>query len=122
MSNRNPLVDEFMLTLEHPQKAGIERLRSGILDADPRVTEIVKWKAPTFGFAGSDRATMNLRAKTEFQLVLHRGVKRDASEFVFEDGGTLIWLDKDRALYKVPFDGDFGAAGAFVVRWIEATL
>jgi hypothetical protein len=54
-------VAQFMAELDHPLKDGVEMLRSAILGADPGITEHVKWKAPSFRYAGVDRVTFHLR-------------------------------------------------------------
>lgn len=46
--NRHNAVDEFMAGLEQPLKAEIETVRAIILDADKRITERIKWNAPSF--------------------------------------------------------------------------
>ena len=48
MPSRPPSVPALLATLDHPHKAGTERLRAGILALDPR-TEEVKWSAPSSG-------------------------------------------------------------------------
>lgn len=48
MPPRPPIVPVFLSALDHPHKAGIERLRAGILTLDRGITEQVKWNAPSF--------------------------------------------------------------------------
>ena len=57
MTYRSREVDRFMEGLDHPLKEEIERLRAAILGSNERITEHVKWKAPSFRYAGEDRVT-----------------------------------------------------------------
>lgn len=41
-------VDDFIRVLAHPHKDGIEHLRALVKGLDARVTEEVKWNAPSF--------------------------------------------------------------------------
>ena len=49
----NPVVDAWFEAYDNPQKEGVQRVREIILGTDPRVTESIKWKAPTFEFKGN---------------------------------------------------------------------
>jgi hypothetical protein len=75
MPNRSPEVNRFMEELDHPLKGGIERLRAAILASNDRITEHIKWKAPSFCCAGEDRVTFRLYPEDRAQLVFHRGAK-----------------------------------------------
>jgi len=60
VSNRTQEVDRFIERLDHLLKEGIERLRSAILDPNNRITEHVKWNAPSYRYSGEDRLTFRL--------------------------------------------------------------
>ena len=101
MPNRSPEVDRFMKGLNHPLKEEIEQLRAAILDSNDAITEHIKWKAPSFCYAGEDRVTFRLYPAERAQLIFHRGVKvkDDAADFAFEDEtGLLRWVAADRAV------------------------
>jgi hypothetical protein len=101
MPNRSPEVDRFMKGLNHPLKEEIERLRAAILNSNDTITEHIKWKAPSFCYAGEDRVTFRLYPAERAQLIFHRGakVKGDAADFAFEDDtGLLRWVAADRAV------------------------
>jgi hypothetical protein len=101
MPNRSQEVDRFMEGLNHPLKEGVEQLRMAILDSNYQITEHIKWKAPSFCYAGEDRVTFRLYPENRVQLVFHRGakVKSDAGDFAFEDDtGLLRWVADDRAV------------------------
>jgi hypothetical protein len=46
--NDSKAVDEFLSKLKHPLKPVVEAIRSATLSADPRITEGIKWNAPSF--------------------------------------------------------------------------
>jgi hypothetical protein len=47
MPNRSQEVNRFMKRLNHPLKEGVEQLRTVILDSNDRITEHIKWNAPS---------------------------------------------------------------------------
>ena len=47
-ANRNPVVDAWFEKYDNPQKDLVQAVRALILDTDPRITEVIKWQAPTF--------------------------------------------------------------------------
>jgi hypothetical protein len=63
-------VDRFMAALDHPLRAEVQALRDIILAVDDRITEQIKWKAPSFS-CGDYIATFNLRARQHVHLVFH---------------------------------------------------
>lgn len=96
-------VDALMATIDHPDKPGIQTIRSLVLALDPRIREEVKWNAPSF-FIKDHFATFKLRPLSSIQLVLHTGakVKADPKAFVVKDPlGLLKWAAKDRCLLTV---------------------
>lgn len=57
---------------EHPAKDAMQRVRQIILAVDPRMTECIKWKSPTFTFKGN-LASFNPRTKKHVSLMFHTG-------------------------------------------------
>lgn len=116
-----------MEALEHPMKAEIERLRTIVLDSDTRISEQIKWNAPSFGYDGDDRVTMKLHPPDGVRLIFHRGIKpKEDSNFTFEDdSGLLRWAAKDRAVMTFHGMPDVEANAAplkrLVARWMQAT-
>jgi hypothetical protein len=101
MPNRSQEVDRFMKSLNHPLKEGVEQLRTAILDSNDRITEHIKWNAPSFRYAGEDRVTFRLYPEDRVQLIFHRGakVRSDTADFTFDDQtGLLRWVAADRAV------------------------
>jgi len=70
---RNPDVDAWFAAKERPLADAMQRARRLILEADPRVTESIKWQTPTFSFGGNI-ASFN-PAKKQVSLLFHRGAE-----------------------------------------------
>jgi hypothetical protein len=66
------VVDQWFSATEHPQKDLMQAVRRAVLEADPRVTETIKWKSPTFMFNGNI-ASINPQAKSHVSLMFHTG-------------------------------------------------
>jgi hypothetical protein len=120
-------VDAMIAGLQHPMKDGVQQLRAAIIGSNAGITEHVKWKAPSFCFAGEDRVTFRMHPKGLLQLVFHRGakVRADSAEFVFEDGtGLLEWATTDRAVVTLKDQADVDAHQselvALINRWVLA--
>ena len=113
-------VDAYLDALEHTHLAGIRSLRLAILGADPRIVERIKWNAPSFGLGADDLVTMRLAPKDAFQLVLHRGVAKQAGAVSVDDPhGLLDWKAPDRAVVDLA-RADPAAVVALVRAWISA--
>ena len=69
-TNDPKAVDEYLSKLEHPLKAEIEAVRNIIKKADPKISERVKWNAPSF-FFNVDLVTFNPRNESRVHLVFH---------------------------------------------------
>lgn len=121
-------VVEYMNNLQHPLKQEIEEVRKIVLNAEPRLTEHMKWNAPSFCFQDEDRVTFNLQGKGFFRLVFHCGAKKkdnEGKERLFEDTtGLLEWAAVDRAIVKFTDMNDVKAKKEkleeVIAKWIEA--
>jgi hypothetical protein len=67
-------VDEFMSSLEHPQKAVVEAIRGLMLSVGDSVREGLKWNAPSYR-THEYFATTNLRSRMGVGVILHFGAK-----------------------------------------------
>lgn len=67
-------VDAWMAVYDNPQKDLVQAVRLAILDADPRITETIKWQAPTFVYKGNI-ASFFPRAKKHASLMFHKGAE-----------------------------------------------
>jgi len=103
--NRNPDVESFLESLDHPLKPVIETLRLAVLDSDQAITERIKWNAPSFCFNAVDRVTFNLRPHHHVQLIFHRGAKPNKDDFLFDPAkwsGLLEMIGEDRGQVIFP--------------------
>lgn len=63
-------VTEYMAKLQHPFKAEIEAVRSIIKNANSKLSERIKWSAPSYYYK-EDQATFNHRNEKCVQIVFH---------------------------------------------------
>lgn len=66
----------------------MQRVRDIILDTDPRITESIKWKTPTFAYKGNI-ASFN-PAKNLVSLMFHRGAELPGTHPRLEGDGELV--------------------------------
>lgn len=118
-------VNEFMARLEHPLKAEIEAVRALILGADKRITESIKWNAPSF-YITEHFATFKLRPSETVQVVFHTGAKVKANVTamqISDPSGLLTWAAKDRCVATFSDMKDIKskktAFTAIVEQWIK---
>lgn len=119
-SDSAPVAD-FIAGLTHPHKAGIEQLRAMILGLDRRVSEEIKWNAPSFKL-DDHFATFKLHPPKNIQLVLHTGAKArsNAKAFSISDpDGLLNWPATDRCVLTLASAADLKAHQASVRRILE---
>ena len=114
-------VDDFLAKLEHPHKAGIAQLRKLILALNKKVSEEIKWNAPSFKLE-DHFATFRVHPPKDIQLVLHTGakVKAKAKTFTIDDPeGLLKWPAKDRCVLTLASTEELKANKAAVLRILE---
>lgn len=70
--NINVDVDRFLAEKEHPLTEEIQRVREIILASDPKITEAIKWKSPTFIYK-ENIASFFMNAKKFVSLMFHKG-------------------------------------------------
>lgn len=63
-------VDAFMAALDHPLKAEVETLRGIIRKASPKLSERIKWNAPSYFLGAHDFAAFNLHQIEFVQLIV----------------------------------------------------
>ena len=86
---RDPDVDAFVAELQHPLEAAIDAVRDVVLGVDPRITETIKWKSPTFMFEGNI-ASIEPRSKKHVSVLFHNGAKLPGNHPALEGGGETI--------------------------------
>lgn len=117
-------VSGLLEALDHPHKAGIERLRRMILSLDPRISEEIKWNAPSFRLE-EHFATFKLHPPRNIQLILHTGakVKSGTGSFAVEDpDGLLAWPSSDRCVLTLASGQELveheAAVRQIITQWI----
>lgn len=65
-------VDAWFAANDPPNSGLMRQVRKVMLNADRRLTETIKWSAPTFTYKGN-LASFNPRAKKHVSLMFHSG-------------------------------------------------
>ena len=113
--NRDPDVDAWFDTYDNPQKDLVQAVRQVILDTDPRVTEAIKWKAPTFMYRGNI-ASFYPRSTKHVSLMFHSGASLPDPHGVLDgEGDTSRVL---RILNADDLEAKTDALRALVSSWI----
>jgi hypothetical protein len=86
---RDREVDAFVSELAHPLDDAIRAVREIVLGVDPRITETIKWKSPTFVFEGNI-ASIEPRSKRHVSLLFHQGAKLPGTHPELEGGGATV--------------------------------
>jgi hypothetical protein len=127
MPERFATVDEFLAALEPPRRADVESMRTLVREAEPALTEIVKWNSPSYQLDGVDRLTINAAGKGPVRVILHFGTERAedrgaATTFAGDLDGLLAWHSDIRASLALPEpaarDAKRGAMVAVVRAWL----
>lgn len=125
---KNPSVPDWLDALDHPQKDALIELCAVIRGVDPRITEEIKWHAPSFAIT-DHFATTGLPGKGGgVHLILHTGAKvkpREARVPLDEQGLPLQWRGLDRAVLLFSDLDDVSekatALRSVLAQWIAAT-
>lgn len=88
MSNRNPKVDDWFKSYGNPQKDLVQKVRNAILDTDKRITEDIKWQAPTFIYKGNI-ASFFPKSKKAVSLMFHKGASIPDPSGLLEGDGDV---------------------------------
>jgi hypothetical protein len=115
--NRNPDVDAWFATYDNPQKDLVQAVRTVLLDADERVTETIKWQAPTFVYRGNI-ASFYPKSKQHVSLMFHTGASLPDPDGILEGTGETSrvakFVDADDLAAKTD------ALRGLVAAWIAA--
>ncbi len=119
-------VEQYMAGLVHARHDEVETLRVALRAAAPDLVETIKWNAPSYGPAGTDRITMRLQPGDRVELVFHRGAAKRDDAFHFEDPtGLLTWAAPDRGVLAVTdramLDARLADIVALAGAWLAAT-
>jgi hypothetical protein len=124
-TNDSESVKRYLEALDHPLKPEVQALRKIILKADARITEGIKWNAPSFHH-GDWFATFDLRSHDWVQIIFHRGAKVKTvgdSRFVKDPEAILKWITNDRCLVRFVSSGEVAARSSalskIVAEWVQ---
>lgn len=108
-------VDAWFAATNHPQEVPLQRMRRIILDADPRVSETIKWSTPTFMYEGNI-VSFN-QAKHFVSLLFHRGAEIPGDHQRLEGEGSTARTMRFADLDEVNAGAD--DLQAVIRAWIE---
>lgn len=86
-------VDDWLANYGNPQKPNLMRVRELVLAADERVTETIKWQAPTFVYHGNI-ASFYPKAVKHVSLMFHTGAALPDPHGLLEGGGDISRVAK----------------------------
>jgi hypothetical protein len=109
-------VDAWMANYDNPQNASVQRIREIIMAADERITEAIKWQAPTFMYKGN-LASFFPNAKAHASLMFHTGAEIPGEFAHLEGDGDKARTMKFADLQEV--EARKGELEAIVKAWIE---
>lgn len=114
--NTSREVDAWFDRYDNPQKDLVGAVRRVILAAEDRVTETIKWQAPTFVYRGNI-ASFYPKSKTHVSLLFHTGASLPDPHGLLEGSGDTSrvakFLDADDLAKKKP------ALEELIHAWIE---
>jgi hypothetical protein len=115
--NRSREVDEWFATYDNPQRELVQEVRETILATDDRVSEAIKWQAPTFMFNGNI-ASFYPKSKAHVSLMFHQGAQLPDPTGLLEGTGETSrvakFADHDDLVAKTP------ALQGLITAWIDA--
>jgi hypothetical protein len=116
MENRDPSVDAWFETYENPQRELVQAVRRVMLEADPRVSETIKWKAPTFMYKGNI-ASFYPKTTKHASLMFHTGASLPDPTGLLEGEGDTSRVA--RFLDESDLAAKEDALRGLVAAWIE---
>lgn len=126
-TERFATVDDYLAALTPERRAEVETLREIVHEAEPRLTEIVKWNSPNYTLDDVDRLTVNAAGKGPVRLILHFGTERAedkgaAPTFTGDPDGLLTWHSDIRASLALPAGAELDGKRDAMISLIRAWL
>jgi len=118
-------VEEYVRGLSPLRQKETRAVRRIILGVNPKITEEIKWAAPSFAL-GEHFCTFNAWAKDDVQLIFHHGPRKATTKGapIDDPDGLLEWLATDRASIRFESMKDVqakkSALQSIVRQWIKA--
>jgi len=127
MPERFATVDEYLAAQAPEQRAAVESLRKLVHEAEPGLTEIIKWNSPDYTLDGVDRLTINAVGTRPVRLILHFGTQRAEDKavtpmFSGDPDGLLTWHSDIRASLAMPTADELAEKRDAIVAVIRAWL
>jgi hypothetical protein len=113
----DPAVDAWFESYDNPQKDLVMAVRDVVLGADDRVTETIKWQAPTFLYAGNI-ASFYPRSKKHVSLMFHQGASLPDPDGLLEGEGDTSRVARFADADDIDAKAD--ALRGLVRAWVEA--
>ena len=85
---RDPAVDAWLEAQPAELAAAARRAREIVLKTDPRISESIKWKVPTFSYRGVMASFTS--GKQVLGLMFHQGAKLPGRHPALEGDGELV--------------------------------
>jgi hypothetical protein len=114
--NKTKKVTDFITQLDNPLKNEINAVREIILNASNKITEDIKWGAPSFAYK-DNMATFNPRAKKFVNLTFHKGALINDKTGLLEGDKKEARVARFNNMEEV--HGKKGALETVVKNWIE---
>ena len=109
-------VDRWLARYDNPMKEIVAATRVVVMGADPRVSETIKWQAPTFVYKGNI-ASFFPKAKAHASLMFHKGAE------IAGDFPHLVGDGKEARSFKVASIEDLAAKSdelrAIIKAWCD---
>ncbi|GAA2984013.1 hypothetical protein JOD63_000599 [Microbacterium terrae] len=87
------IVDAWFEEYDNPQKDLVDAVRRVVLDTDDRVTETIKWRAPTFMYRGNI-ASFFPKSLAHVSLMFHTGASLPDPEGILDGEGATSRVAK----------------------------
>ena len=110
-------VDEWFEKATNPQKQLMQMVREVFLQSDSRISECIKWQAPTFVYKGN-LATFQPRAKKFVSVMFHRGAEIPGDHKCLEGEGKLARTMRFKDLKELELTKH--QLEAVVVAWCDS--
>jgi hypothetical protein len=120
--------DEFLLNLDHPRAAEIQRLAKHVENEFPALEREIKWNAPSFKVGDLNIVTFRLFPAPHLQVMLHYGSKKlpAGEDLTFEVTGLESrWPDKTRCQITISSqanaesESEFDALSTAIQNWAK---
>lgn len=127
MADRFASIEEHLAGQSPERRADVEALRALVQQAEPGLTEIIKWNSPNYTVDGVDRLTINAAGKGSVRLILHMGTelaedKGAEPTFAGDPERLLTWHSNIRASLALPPAAELEGKREAIIAVIRAWL